>query len=94
MERKVRSLVKALTWRLVASATTGIVVFLFTSDPPLSFWAMTVDFIIKLILYYIHERVWNRVRWGRMDRCVRDIKGIGEGESWCRSTRVRTRRGA
>ncbi|MFH1590505.1 MAG: DUF2061 domain-containing protein [archaeon] len=60
-----RSIAKAITWRLTASLTTATVTFVLTGDFMLSIGVGSIAGLIKLFLYYIHERVWNRVRWGK-----------------------------
>ena len=62
-----RSLLKAITWRLGGSVVTAGVVFGFTGDGGMSVGAGVADIVIKFIAYYIHERLWARVDWGRMD---------------------------
>ena len=64
-EQKKRSLAKTLSWRIIASLTTMIVVFIFTGNVLLSAGIGGVEFASKIILYYFHERGWNKVKWGR-----------------------------
>lgn len=59
-----RSIIKGLTWRIVASLTTMIVVFVVTGDLLLVASVGLVDVTLKVFFYYIHERVWGRVHWG------------------------------
>jgi len=68
MELRRRTVVKALTWRAIATVTTMSLVYMFTGQIELAAGIGAVDIIIKLILYYSHERAWNRVRWGRTKR--------------------------
>ncbi|HDR53058.1 MAG TPA: DUF2061 domain-containing protein [archaeon] len=65
VEKRIRSVVKTLTWRMIASLTTSAIVFVITGNLALSAGAGLVDALIKLFFYYFHERVWNRVTWGR-----------------------------
>ena len=60
-----RSFVKAITWRVIATLTTMTIVWFITSDFKLSLGAGVLDVVIKLILYYIHERAWFKIKWGR-----------------------------
>ena len=64
MEQRARSIVKALTWRVLATATTALIVLGLTQDLELATKAGALDIVIKLILYYSHERGWGRVGWG------------------------------
>lgn len=59
-----RSILKGLTWRIIASGTTMAVVFLVTGDLALVASVGAVDVVAKLFFYYLHERTWGKVRWG------------------------------
>jgi len=58
-----RSLVKGFSWRLVA--TTIIIVYLFFGRLDLAIAAGALEWIAKIILYWAHERLWFKIRWGR-----------------------------
>lgn len=60
-----RSIVKALTWRVVATVITTSVVFAFTRELALSAGIGLVDTSIKLFSYYSHERLWEKIQFGR-----------------------------
>lgn len=68
METHERSFLKAVTWRILASLTTVILVMAFTGDLTLAGTIGIFDIISKLIIYYAHERVWNKMSWGRKGR--------------------------
>jgi len=53
-----RHLLKTFTWRMVATTFTILVVWLFTGNIEFSLGIGAVEFFGKMILYYIHERVW------------------------------------
>ena len=60
----IRSVIKAVSWRILATVTTVLVIYALTDDGDL---AMTVGYLeatIELVLYYFHERIWNRLRVG------------------------------
>ena len=57
-----RSVLKAVTWRILATTATILIVFAFTGKLALSAGVGVVEVIIKLILYYYHERVWIVIR--------------------------------
>lgn len=65
IERKKRSIAKAFTWRALATTITMLLVFLFTGEIELSLGIGVLDVLVKLLVYYLHERAWNRVRWGK-----------------------------
>lgn len=69
-----RSLAKAISWRLLASLTTFLITFIIfrrysdkTFDETLetSFWVLFFDVIIKIVIYYFHERLWTNISWGK-----------------------------
>jgi uncharacterized membrane protein len=66
MEKPIRSLVKAISWRIIATLTTILLVFIFTGNLILSGSIGFLELILKTLIYYIHERVWNMSNFGRV----------------------------
>lgn len=66
MEQKKRTLVKTLTWRVIALITTIIVVYLYSGDIHESLVIGIAANGLKMVLYYIHERIWNKIGFGRI----------------------------
>ena len=66
-EKHVRSMVKTITWRVIASITTFVLVYVFTGEIELSIGVGIFDVILKLIFYFGHERLWNEIKWGRKE---------------------------
>jgi len=62
MDSKRKSIVKSITYRITSSIATGILIFILTNEIYLSGIIVSYDLIIKIILYYLHERIWNRVK--------------------------------
>lgn len=73
-ERRLRSIVKAISWRTIATLTTMVVVYAFTKRIALSLEVGLVGLIIKLIFYYTHERIWGRISWGKPKHPLEEIK--------------------
>jgi uncharacterized membrane protein len=73
-ERHKRSIVKALSWRVLATFSTMLIVFVFTKKPVLSLEIGIADFCFKLFIYYLHERVWVKVPWGKSKHPLEDLK--------------------
>lgn len=65
MEKPVRSVLKSLSWRIVATLTTVLLVFIFGKDFTLATLVGITEFILKSVIYYVHERVWNLSNYGR-----------------------------
>ncbi len=61
-----RSLYKALSWRVVALAITTLVVWIAAGELVFAATIGAMDTVVKIALYYFHERAWNRVEVGRM----------------------------
>ena len=62
-----RSLAKALSWRVVGSLDTFILSLIVTGDAKLAISIASIDAISKIGLFYVHERIWRRVAWGRLE---------------------------
>ncbi len=67
MESHRRSIVKAISWRIIATLVTFLVAYLLTKEAVLSISIGLGDAIIKIGAFYSHERVWNRINFGRKD---------------------------
>jgi uncharacterized membrane protein len=65
MEKPVRSLVKTISWRIVATLTTIILVVIFSRDLVLGTLVGITELIVKTLIYYVHERAWNMSNFGR-----------------------------
>ena len=63
-ESRSRSIAKTLSWRVIASVTTGLLVWLFFRDIATSAALAGIDFFAKMGLYYLHERGWAGIAWG------------------------------
>ena len=59
-----RSLVKAISWRVLGSIDTFLLSWLFTSNAKAAGAIATTEVITKIGLYYGHERVWSSISWG------------------------------
>jgi uncharacterized membrane protein len=62
---KKRSLAKSLTWRLIAVISTFVIGYAMTGSLAFAASLTVVSNLINFILYYIHERVWLKVNWGK-----------------------------
>ena len=64
-ETNKRSIVKGISWRMVATTTTIIIVYLFFGRLDLAIAAGLIESILKIGLYWAHERLWFKIRWGK-----------------------------
>lgn len=67
MESHYRSVAKAVSYRVLGTLITGAIVWAITGKAGVGAIVSVVDAIIKLCLYYAHERAWDRVRLGRAE---------------------------
>jgi uncharacterized membrane protein len=65
MESNSRSLVKAVSYRILGSSATALIVFILTGRAGSSALAGVLDMVIKVAIYYVHERIWDRINFGR-----------------------------
>jgi adenylylsulfate kinase len=66
-ETKRRSILKAISWRTWATMTTAAIVFLFTGRFALAITVGCLEVFAKMGLYFCHERLWHRVRYGKKE---------------------------
>lgn len=64
-EKPVRSIAKAISWRIIGTLDTLVVSYFVTGEIFLAASIASVDFLTKLILYFFHERIWNKIKWGK-----------------------------
>ncbi|MFW9814198.1 MAG: DUF2061 domain-containing protein [Candidatus Thorarchaeota archaeon] len=60
-----RTLAKTFSWRFVATATTIFVAFLLTGSLLISLEIGSLEVILKTIFYYLHEKTWDKIDFGR-----------------------------
>ncbi len=63
-----RSVAKAISWRLTGSLDTLILSYLVTKNLVLAGSIASAETITKIVLYYVHERAWTAIPWGRRSR--------------------------
>ncbi len=63
-ETRRRSVAKALSWRVFATLITMGVAWVLTGEVTLAVQIGAADTTLKLLTYFAHERLWQRVRWG------------------------------
>lgn len=58
VESHLRSIIKGLTWRVIASTTILLITYFTTGELDTAITVASIEFFIKLVLYYLHERLW------------------------------------
>lgn len=66
METHYRSIAKAITWRAGGTIVTCFVAWLLTGSLDVAAKIGILDTLIKIGVFYAHERFWNRVSFGKM----------------------------
>ena len=64
-ESHARSLIKTVTWRLTGSGSTFLISWLITGNVVIASTILGIHFITNTVLYYFHERIWNKISWGK-----------------------------
>lgn len=67
MERPRRTLVKAIIWNISGLAIMSIVGYLVTGSAGAGGAMAVINTAIGLSLYFLYERIWSRISWGRVD---------------------------
>ena len=74
-DNPIRSIVKAISWRIIASGTTFFIVFvIFRRYSEQSFdevlqtasFITIIEIFTKMLFYYLHERMWTNISWGKI----------------------------
>jgi uncharacterized membrane protein len=65
-ETRARSVAKALSWRVIAGLITASVALAMTGQLKFAAEIGLIDTLVKLLIYFLHERAWNRIRFGRV----------------------------
>ncbi len=66
METHLRSWLKSFTWRIAGIVLLGGISYLLTKDLRQTTWITIIFHSIRTVLYYLHERWWEHILWGRI----------------------------
>lgn len=64
-EKATRSIVKAISWRIVGTLDTIIISWFITGQITMALSIGLVEVVTKMVLYFFHERIWNFIKWGK-----------------------------
>jgi uncharacterized membrane protein len=65
MDSPRRSLVKTISWRITGSSATFLIAYLMTGNFAMAGIIGGTQLVFNTILYYFHERIWNKIVWGQ-----------------------------
>lgn len=71
-DKHYRSLIKGVSWRITGSIDTLIISYFITGKLKLALGIMSVEFFTKVALYYFHERIWEKLSFGRVKQAEKD----------------------
>ncbi|MCK5699091.1 MAG: DUF2061 domain-containing protein [Candidatus Aenigmarchaeota archaeon] len=66
MDTHKRTILKTITWRIIATLTTILTIYFWTKDWSIALGSGIAANALKTIFYYIHERAWNLTDFGRL----------------------------
>jgi uncharacterized membrane protein len=64
-EKPIRSIAKAVSWRVIGTLDTLLISYILTGQVAIAASIASIDFITKMFLYFFHERLWNKINWGK-----------------------------
>ena len=68
-----RSIIKALSWRIFATVATVLIIYALTRRVVLSLGVGVIEIVVKLLLYYFHERIWATIPLGQKKNPLFDV---------------------
>jgi uncharacterized membrane protein len=72
-ETHARTVIKAVSWRVIASLTTMTIIYVLTREWVLTLGAGVVEATSKMLFYYLHERAWGKIGWGKQSHPLENI---------------------
>ncbi|MDT0690796.1 adenylyl-sulfate kinase [Salegentibacter sp. F188] len=67
-----RHILKTISWRVVGTLDTMLLAWLISGNPVVGLQVGMVEVVTKMLLYYLHERVWYKVDYGIKDRSTKE----------------------
>ena len=64
-EEPLRSVAKAVSWRVEGTLDTLLISYLLIGEVAIAASIASIDFVTKMFLYFFHERIWNKINWGK-----------------------------
>ena len=65
IETTARSVAKTISWRITGSGATFAISYAILGDFTVSSTIALIQLTFNTLLYFVHERVWNFIQWGR-----------------------------
>jgi uncharacterized membrane protein len=64
-DSNIRSLFKGISWRIIGTIDTFVLAYIYFGDYRIAAPIAATEVFTKVFLYYLHERIWNTISWGR-----------------------------
>lgn len=62
-DSKSRSVIKTITWRITGSSATFLIAYLISGNLAVGGTIAVIQLVTNTFLYFIHERIWNKIKW-------------------------------
>ena len=69
-ESRLRSVLKGLSWRVLATLITGLIAYSLSEDVRLAIMIALIEFPLKFLIYYLHERAWAQLPLGAVRKML------------------------
>jgi len=66
-DSNLRTILKTISWRITATTTTVIIVYIFTGQIDTAIEVGLLEMVAKMLIYYMHERGWDRLKLGKVE---------------------------
>ena len=64
-EKAYRSVIKTVSWRVLGTIDTIVISYFITGSLVMAASIGSIEVVTKMILYYFHERAWNKIKLGK-----------------------------
>jgi uncharacterized membrane protein len=81
-DKPIKSVMKAVSWRIVGTIDTMFISFLITGKLTMALTIGGVEVFTKILLYYLHERVWAHIHkinfrfWKPKKEKIYEVQGV------------------
>lgn len=73
-EKAYRSVIKTISWRTLGTIDTMVISYIVTGNLAMAASIGSIEVVTKMILYYYHERAWNKINIGRHKAVANDFR--------------------
>jgi uncharacterized membrane protein len=70
-DKTIRSFVKTISWRFTGSGATFVISYFISGNLVMASSIATIQLVANTILYFLHERIWNNISWGRIAESIK-----------------------